>query len=78
MKKAVKKAAPGSKTRVYIHLGFFFLFIAIWIVAVPTGWIHSVTFVSHMSMAALVYAAASTVEAALAGLKIDRQNSTNS
>lgn len=50
----------------WIHLTFVFIFIAIWIAAVPTGWIHSVTFVSHMSMAALVYAAASAWQAARA------------
>lgn len=42
-----------------IHGFHVFLFVGIWIAAVPTGWINSVAFVSHMSMWALVYTAVS-------------------
>lgn len=57
----------------WIHFVFIFVFAAIWIAAVPTGWIHSVTFVSHMSMAALVYAAVSAWQAARTEQKEDER-----
>jgi len=41
-------------------------FILIWITAAIVGWLSSVTFVSHMSMVALVYSAASAWQAARA------------
>ena len=50
----------------WVHLVFVFLFIALWIAAAVTGWISSVVFVSHVSMVALVYAAASAWQAARA------------
>jgi hypothetical protein len=72
------KPKTVTKIRVAIHSTLVLVFIAIWIVAVPTGWIKSVTFVSHMSMAALVYAAASAAEASVSALKIDKQNENGS
>ena len=50
----------------WVHFVFIFVFSAIWIAAALTGWISSVTFVSHVSMVALVYAAASAWQAAKA------------
>lgn len=58
----------------WIHLSFVFLFAAIWVAAVPTGWIQSVTFVSHMSMAALVYAGVSSWQAARVEEKEDERD----
>lgn len=63
-----------TKIRVIIHMVLVCVFIIIWTIAVPTGWIKSVTFVSHMSMAALVYAAASAAEASFGALKTDEQD----
>lgn len=40
----------------WMHFVGIFIVIGIWILAIPTGWIQSVTFVSHISMAALVLA----------------------
>jgi len=50
----------------WIHGGFVVLFILIWVLAAIFGWLASVTFVSHMSMVALVYAAASAWQGARA------------
>jgi len=50
----------------WIHGGFVVAFILIWITAAIVGWLSSVTFVSHMSMVALVYSAASAWQAARA------------
>ena len=40
--------------------------IIIWIIAIPTGWIYSPAFISHASMAALVYTAVSAIHSATA------------
>jgi hypothetical protein len=40
----------------------------LWAIAAAKGWLASVTFVSNVSMLALVFAAVSGVAAALAGL----------
>lgn len=50
----------------WIHLAFVFIFTALWAVAFVTGWIKSVSFISHVSMVALIYAAASAWQAARA------------
>lgn len=49
-----------------IHASFVILFAIIWIAAAIFGWLSSVVFVSHMSMVALVYAAASAWQGAKA------------
>lgn len=46
-------------------------FLALWGVAIPTGWINSVAFVSHISMIALAYAALSAWQAGRAEVKVD-------
>jgi hypothetical protein len=56
----------SGKAWKWIHLGFVFFFTALWGVAFLTGWINSVAFISHVSMVALVYAAASAWQAARA------------
>ena len=47
--------------------------VVLWALAVLTGWIDSVEFVSHVSMLALVYAAVVGVIAALAELEASRR-----
>lgn len=47
------------------------VFFALWGVAVLTGWIDSVKFVSHVSMLALVYAGVSAWQSGRAEVKID-------
>ena len=59
----------------WIHGIAVIIFIIIWILAVPFGWIQSVTFVSHMSMIALVYAAVSAWQAARVERKEDEKDS---
>jgi len=56
----------SGKTWKWIHFAFVFLFIVLWIAAAIFGWLSSVVFVSHISMIALVYAAASAWQAAKA------------
>jgi len=51
----MKKLSPRQMLRVHASAGA--IFIAIWITASFTGWVKSPTFISHMSMLALVYAA---------------------
>jgi hypothetical protein len=53
----------GKKLK-YVHGGLVIFWILLWIVAAITGWIQSVAFVSHMSMAALVLGSASAWQAA--------------
>lgn len=42
----------------------------LWAVATAAGWVHSVTFVSHVSMLALVFAGLSGTASGIAGLLI--------
>jgi hypothetical protein len=42
--------------------------IVVWIIAIPTGWLYSVAFVSHVSMAALAFAALAGIGSALAAM----------
>jgi hypothetical protein len=65
----MKKLSPRQMLRVHASAGA--IFIAIWITASFTGWVKSPTFISHMSMLALVYAAFGGWQAALAGDKAD-------
>lgn len=62
------KGLQSGRTWKWIHLAMVFVFIVIWILAFPFafGWINSVAFVAHMSMIALIYAAASAWQAARA------------
>jgi hypothetical protein len=66
-----------GKTWEWIHGGFVVIFVIIWVMAMPWffGWISSVEFISHMSMTALVYAAASAWQAARAEKKVDENGS---
>lgn len=50
------------------------VFVCIWVLAVPTGWIHSVVFVSHMSMLALVYTAVSAWQSGRTEVKQDESS----
>lgn len=66
-----KEGLQSGKTWKWIHLIMVFVFLAIWIAAFPFAfnWINSVAFISHMSMIALIYAAASAWQAARAEQK---------
>lgn len=57
----------------WIHFTAILLFLAIWVAAAVFGWLSSVVFVSHMSMLALVYAAASAYQGARTEEKEDKQ-----
>lgn len=60
--------------------GFFLLWlnvatlavsVVVWVLAVPFGWLKSVTFVSHISMAALVLSSLAGIAAADAALEAE-------
>jgi hypothetical protein len=40
-----------------LHGGMTIFFVALWAAATIFGWVHSVAFISHLSIVALVYAA---------------------
>jgi hypothetical protein len=63
--------AVSPRTMRLTHAVFTAVWAALWVVASFTGWIHSVTFVSHMSMAALVYTSAAAWQGARAEDKAD-------
>lgn len=48
----------------WIHFGLIIFFLGLWAVAALTGWVTSVTFVSHVSMLALVLAEIAAWQAA--------------
>lgn len=54
-----------------IHGAATVAFVGLWGLAVPTGWINSVAFISHISMAALVYAAWSAWQSTRTEVKQD-------
>jgi len=54
----------SGKAWKWVHFAFIFVFIALWGLAAIFGWLKSVSFVSHISMVALVYAAVSAWQAA--------------
>lgn len=62
-------ASPAAMRRV--HGGFTLGWIGLWLVAALLGWLSSVAFVSHVSMAALVLSSASGWQAARAEEKAD-------
>lgn len=55
----------------YLHIAATVIFGIIWVVAIPTGWIKSVTFVSHISMATAMYTAFAAVMGSLTHVKQD-------
>lgn len=59
----------------WIHGIVVVVFIFIWILATFMGWLSSVTFVSHMSMLALVYAGLSAWQGARTEEKEDGRES---
>jgi hypothetical protein len=56
-----------------VHFVGIFVMIAIWVVAGIFGWLQSVTFVSHISMAALVLAEISSWQGSRTEQKQDKQ-----
>lgn len=58
----------------YFHLIGIILFLVLWGIAWIAGWIESVRFVSHVSMAALVLAELSAWQAARVERKEDERN----
>lgn len=60
-----------------IHFFFIFFFIALWVSAGIFGWLSSVVFVSHVSMAALVLAEISSWQGARTEQKQDEQIEQN-
>lgn len=62
----------GKKLK-WVHAGFVFFWIAVWITATLTGWINSVAFVSHLSIIALILSSWSAWQAARTEQKEDEQ-----
>jgi len=59
----------------WVHGGFVIFWIVLWIVASIFGWLASVTFVSHLSVVALVLASLASWQAARGERKADENNS---
>lgn len=57
-----------------IHGGLVVFWIILWIVAALAGWVKSVIFVSHLSLAALVLASAAAWQATRTEVKEDDKN----
>jgi hypothetical protein len=65
------RMAIRPETMRHAHAAFTGLWLVLWVTATFTGWIQSVSFVSHMSMAALVYTSAAAWQGARAEDKAD-------
>ena len=61
-------ALPVAITSIIVNMVMLIGSMIIWWMAIKKGWLDEVTFVSHVSMLALVFSAVSGVAAALAGV----------
>jgi len=61
-------ALPIAVTSLAVNVAMLIVSCVIWVLAGMNGWLDSVVFVSHVSMLALVFSAASGVAAGLAGI----------
>jgi len=61
-------ALPIAITSIVVNGLMLIVSLIIWWLAFAQGWLDSVTFVSHVSMLALVFSAVSGVAAAVAGV----------
>lgn len=61
-----------ARKLLWINAAALVLSVALWIIAAFTGWLESVTFVSHVSMAALVLAAVSGIAAGEAAVEAEK------
>lgn len=61
-------ALPIAVTSLLINLVMCIVSGVLWYLAIEKGWIEEVSFVSHVSMLALVFSGVSGVAAALAGI----------
>jgi len=61
-------ALPVAITSIIVNFLMLVVSCVIWWLAAKKGWLDEVTFVSHVSMLALVFSAVSGVAAALAGV----------
>jgi hypothetical protein len=61
-------ALPVAVTSIVVNALMLIVSLVIWWMAAVNGWLDEVTFVSHVSMLALVFSAVSGVAAAVAGV----------
>lgn len=61
-------ALPVAITSIIVNAVMLIASLLIWWLAIEKGWLDEVTFVSHVSMLALVFSAVSGVAAAVAGV----------
>lgn len=61
-------ALPIAITSLVVNLVMTAVSLGLWWLAIANGWVESVTFVSHVSMLALVYGGVSGLAAAVAGI----------
>jgi len=61
-------ALPVAVTSIVVNAIMLVASVVIWWLAIKQGWLDEVTFVSHVSMLALVFSAVSGVAAAVAGV----------
>lgn len=61
-------ALPVAVTSIVVNAVMLIVSLVIWWMAAVKGWLDEVTFVSHVSMLALVFSAVSGVAAAIAGV----------
>lgn len=61
-------ALPIAVTSLAVNLVMLVVSVILWWMAIANGWIDDVSFVSHVSMLALVFSAVSGIAAGLAGI----------
>jgi hypothetical protein len=71
MRKLLCLDATRARKLFYLNVAFLVFSIVVWVAAFGFGWLESVTFVSHVSMAALVMSAVAGIAAGDAAVEAE-------
>ena len=61
----------GARKLFYLNIAFLVFSVVVWVAAIIFGWLDSVPFVSHISMAALVMSAVAGIAAGDAAVEAE-------
>ena len=63
--------ATRARKLFYLNVAFLVFSVVVWVAAITLGWLESVSFVSHVSMAALVMSAVAGIAAGDAAVEAE-------
>ena len=71
MRKMLCLDATRARKLFYLNIAFLVFSVVLWALAITLGWLESVSFVSHVSMAALVMSAVAGIAAGDAAVEAE-------